>query len=221
MPAKDILTALINRDFTSANEAFAKTMQEKVYARLMDEKKTLVTEATVTEAEVSCVGCGKGMGWDPKYAGGPNICSKCVDDPEKYKKAVATKNVKESSFVLPYDKADGTKTDDPICPKCGWKNNDTNHTKNGQCRFDKKVVKEDYNGWKNRETWNVALWIGNDEGLYMAAKEHANSDTPYDDFRSELETMGIGNITHKTPDGVSWNDSGLDIDALDDMIKEL
>jgi hypothetical protein len=25
-----------------------------------------------------------------------------------------------------------------------------------------------YNGWKNWETWNVALWFGNDEGLYRA-----------------------------------------------------
>lgn len=25
-----------------------------------------------------------------------------------------------------------------------------------------------YNGWKNWQTWNVALWLGNDEGLYRA-----------------------------------------------------
>lgn len=28
-----------------------------------------------------------------------------------------------------------------------------------------------YNGWKNWQTWNVALWLGNDEGLYRAAIE--------------------------------------------------
>ena len=27
-----------------------------------------------------------------------------------------------------------------------------------------------YNGWKNRQTWNVALWFGNDQALYNRAK---------------------------------------------------
>ena len=32
-----------------------------------------------------------------------------------------------------------------------------------------------YNGWKNWETWNVALWLGNDEGLYSASKSLARA----------------------------------------------
>ena len=30
-----------------------------------------------------------------------------------------------------------------------------------------------YNGWTNYETWNVALWLGNDEGLYNLARDWA------------------------------------------------
>ena len=29
---------------------------------------------------------------------------------------------------------------------------------------------EEYNGWTNYETWNAALWIGNDQGLYDIAR---------------------------------------------------
>ncbi len=30
-----------------------------------------------------------------------------------------------------------------------------------------------YNGWKNYETWNVALWIDNDQGAYHMRQEWA------------------------------------------------
>lgn len=28
-----------------------------------------------------------------------------------------------------------------------------------------------YNGWANYPTWNVALWLGNDQGLYETSRE--------------------------------------------------
>ena len=31
------------------------------------------------------------------------------------------------------------------------------------------MAEERYNGWANRATWNVALWLGNDEPSYRAA----------------------------------------------------
>ena len=82
-----------------------------------------------------------------------------------------------------------------------------------------------YNGWANYETWNVALWIGNDEGLYETAKNFRHIPHPYqsfaDDMRELGEQGGDSTIGTETPDGVAWNDSGLDHAALDEMINEL
>lgn len=70
-----------------------------------------------------------------------------------------------------------------------------------------------YNGWRNRQTWNVALWIGNDEGLYNLARECQD----YAAFQETMREFG----TVETPDHVAYNDSGLDVDALDELIQEL
>lgn len=70
-----------------------------------------------------------------------------------------------------------------------------------------------YNGWKNRETWNVALWIGNDEGMYEFAKECGT----YQNFVDQMREVGIT----ETPDHVAYNDSGLDVERLDEMIRDL
>ena len=46
---------------------------------------------------------------------------------------------------------------------------------------------ETYNGSANYETWNVALWIGNDEGLYNIAKRCRD----YTAFQNEMTEMGV------------------------------
>ena len=69
-----------------------------------------------------------------------------------------------------------------------------------------------YNGWTNWETWNVALWIGNDEGLYRLSVDCGN----YEAFTSTLAAEGVT----QTPDGASYTDSALNVDELDDMITE-
>lgn len=70
-----------------------------------------------------------------------------------------------------------------------------------------------YNGWKNYETWNIALWINNDEGLYNLASEC----TDYNDLAEQLRECSIT----ETPDRVSYNDSGLDRLALDGVLGEM
>ena len=81
-----------------------------------------------------------------------------------------------------------------------------------------------YNGWPNRQTWNVALWIGNDEGLYHLAKECVRQTladdenaSPYAAFVDNLRDSGIT----ETPDHVAYNDSSLDTDELDSMMRDL
>ena len=71
-----------------------------------------------------------------------------------------------------------------------------------------------YNGWKNFKTWNIALWLGNDEFLYDVAINVAS----YSDFVQHLKEAF--DMT-KTPDSVSFSDPSLDFKALDQAIKEL
>ena len=70
-----------------------------------------------------------------------------------------------------------------------------------------------YNGWTNYETWNVALYIQNEYGLYQMAKQ-------CEDY-SHLVEIITEVSSQETPDGVSWTDPKLDIDELNEMMVEL
>ena len=69
-----------------------------------------------------------------------------------------------------------------------------------------------YQGWTNYETWNVALWIGNDEGLYDEAKCCGSY--------SVLLHVLYENGSKETPDGVKWTDPKVNHIKIDDMIRE-
>jgi len=76
-----------------------------------------------------------------------------------------------------------------------------------------------YNGWKNRQTWNVALWIDNDLNIYNGAVEFMLTYTgkcPYIDF---IKRFGLSGL--KTPDGYKWDSQCLDYKALNEMMREL
>ena len=68
-----------------------------------------------------------------------------------------------------------------------------------------------YNGWSDWTTWNCALWIGGDEGLYNIAKGCED----WFDFILEMQHFGMD----KTPDGAKWTEA--DYDEMCECLDEL
>jgi hypothetical protein len=83
-------------------------------------------------------------------------------------------------------------------------------------------MSKEYNGWANRSTWNVALWINNDELMYeqavrfMKKEENIHAKHPYKSF-----ILDYGLQSEKTPDGIKFLSSSLDYKALNEMMLEL
>jgi len=73
------------------------------------------------------------------------------------------------------------------------------------------LPKREYNGWVDWTTWNCALWIGGDQGLYSLAKT-------CEDWFDFLCLMGDLDM-NKTPDGAKWTEA--DYDEMSEMMAEL
>ena len=73
------------------------------------------------------------------------------------------------------------------------------------------LPKREYNGWSDWTTWNCALWIGNDEGLYNWAKGIRN-------YGMFIELMREFDMK-KTPDGAKWEEA--DFTEMQEMMDEL
>jgi hypothetical protein len=58
-----------------------------------------------------------------------------------------------------------------------------------------------YNGHKNWNHWNVALWIANDEGLYGMAM----SAILYAGTRDDAARSLLGSLPSATPDGAPYS----------------
>ena len=80
--------------------------------------------------------------------------------------------------------------------------------------FQADVLNTTYNGWANYETWNVALWIQNDESLYNIAMESG-------DYEAFVEFMLDVFGKTQTPDGVLYNDSSVNVFEINEMLQEL
>ena len=85
-----------------------------------------------------------------------------------------------------------------------------------------------YSGWKNYQTWNISLWINNDEPLYRAAVEfmkkynernlnkNMKGKAPYAAF---IRSQGM--TQDKTPDGVKYISTRISYKELNKMMLEL
>ena len=67
------------------------------------------------------------------------------------------------------------------------------------------------NGWKDYETWNVSLWIQNDETLYRLALMSAG----FQSFMNQVHAWGCT----ETQDGVKWTDA--DYSEVQSMFNEM
>jgi hypothetical protein len=70
-----------------------------------------------------------------------------------------------------------------------------------------------YNGWTNYSTWNVALWLQNDESLYTAAMEAGN----YENLLELLYDCGV----KETRDGVSFWDPEVNVVELNSEVFDI
>ena len=78
--------------------------------------------------------------------------------------------------------------------------------------YQPNVLDISYNGWENYETWNVALWINNDEGLYHLAMEAGD----YETFLDCLEAVSFNKLS--TRDGVSFRDPKVNVIQLNSNV---
>ena len=75
-----------------------------------------------------------------------------------------------------------------------------------------------YNGYTNYQTWNVCLWISNDESLNSIASRCGS----YIGFRQVMREgfEACASVQFETPDGVAWNDSGVNLAEMQEYWAE-
>jgi hypothetical protein len=73
--------------------------------------------------------------------------------------------------------------------------------------YQRNALDISYNGWENYETWNVALWINNDEGLYNLASECGDYETFVDCLYNDYGVK-------ETKDGVKFADPKVNVIQL-------
>lgn len=78
---------------------------------------------------------------------------------------------------------------------------------------------KEYNGYKNYSTWDVSLWLQNNESLYRCAVKFMHTykgNAPYFHFICKC-----GLRHSKTPDNIKWLSNHLDYKTLNEEMREL
>ena len=76
-----------------------------------------------------------------------------------------------------------------------------------------------YNGWKNRDTWNIALWINNDYALYLSATLFMKDYKGAMPYRDWIKVAGLENKA--TIDGCKYISEKVYYSELNNMMKGL
>ena len=88
---------------------------------------------------------------------------------------------------------------------------------------------DEYNGWTNRETWALNLWLSNDQGLYEMTQErvrdamasHIRTDDP-DKWTVLLRQRAAGEAVKELWDELTDLDEGLlPADEILRMVKDV
>jgi len=87
--------------------------------------------------------------------------------------------------------------------------------------YQTNITDKGYNGWANYETWNVSLWMQNDEFLYNTAKacvEYCgDNETPYEKFIRCMSNCE----SYTTGDNVRWDDDAINHVEVVEMMQDL
>lgn len=77
-----------------------------------------------------------------------------------------------------------------------------------------------YEGWRNYHTWNVALWLSNEEAWYMAMVDYL-TEYPESTYLEMVERLQAEYILGQiTPDNVAWADPTLDEEELNRFLDD-
>lgn len=82
---------------------------------------------------------------------------------------------------------------------------------------------ERYNGWANYQTWNVVLWLRNDESMYRSSCADARCAVEHHGKVNAEDAKVIARnafMSDVTGDNVSLSDKAIDWTEVADAIQE-